>query len=244
MCTTAAKNIDNSWFLIKTRDPVPWMKWEDEIKLFDTPQDKLKKYIIQNPDLHEDGYYGGINEKGVTFISTFVPVSENQVSYIRRPYVRLILDASTAKEAVEIIKNFNPKIGGNMFVADKDECYGIEGVPDKYFVEKITKPSVKTNHYIHLEEYKNLQFSNPWFIEWTTDRYNRAKELINKANSLEDLKSILKDRKNAEKKTAICTIKEENECCTFSAFIFDTKNIKTFYCQGNPSEKDFKEYTF
>ena len=108
MCTMAVKRLNNSWYLLKTRDPVSWMRWDDEIKLFDSKADKYKKLIIQNPDPHEDGYYGGINEKGVAYVSTFVRVAENQVSYIRRPYVRLILDASTAKEAVEIIKAFNP----------------------------------------------------------------------------------------------------------------------------------------
>ena len=48
------------------------MRWDDEIKLFDTKADKYKKLIIQNPEPHEDGYYGGINDQGVAFISTFV----------------------------------------------------------------------------------------------------------------------------------------------------------------------------
>jgi len=63
-------------------------------------------YLSLSPSVAGDlGLYGGMNEKGVSFTSTFVPVAENQVSYIRRPYVRLILDASTAKEAVKIIKD-------------------------------------------------------------------------------------------------------------------------------------------
>lgn len=248
MCTQTAKKINDTWYLSKTRDPVPYMKWEDEIKLFDSPSDKFKKYIIQNPNPKEDGYYGGINEKGVAFISTFVPVDENQVSYIRRPYVRLILEAATADEAIEIIKKFNPRIGGNMFVADANKCYGIESIPSEYFIEEITKPSVKTNHYFHFTN-PNLQTldTNPvheWFIQWTHDRYDRAQELIEKANSLEDLKNILKDRKNSETKTSICLTKDEMECCTYSAFIFDTKNIKAYYCQGNPLENEFKEYSF
>jgi hypothetical protein len=72
MCTTAAKYSNNSRFLLKTRDPVPYMRRDDEIKLFDSKNDKYKKLIIQNPNPNEDGYYGGMNEKGVTFISTFV----------------------------------------------------------------------------------------------------------------------------------------------------------------------------
>lgn len=244
MCTTAAKKLNDSWFLLKTRDPVPWMRWDDEIKLFDSKTDKLKKLIIQNPDPREDGYYGGINEKGVAYISTFVRVAENQVSCIRRPYVRLILDALTAKEAVEIIKTFNPRIGGNMFVADSKECYAIEGVPEKYYIEKITKPIVKTNHFVKLPN-RNLSFDAvEGFKEWSIDRYNRAKELISIANSLEDFQRFLRDRKNADKTTAICRIKDEYDCFTHSAFIFDTKNRKVFYSQGNPLENEFKEFGF
>ena len=244
MCTTAAKKINSSWFLIKTRDPVEWMRWDDEIKLFNTKADKYKKLIIQNPNPREDGYYGGINEKGVAFTSTYVPVTENQISYIRRPYVRLILDASSAKEAVKIIKSFNPKIGGNMFIADKDECYGIEGIPKEYYIEKISKPTVKCNHYLHLPD-KNLTFlTDQNFEAWTKTHQARAEELLINANSVEDLENILKDRKNAEKKMAICTTRAEEKCFTYSAFIFDTENATAYYCQGNPLEKPFKKYDF
>jgi predicted choloylglycine hydrolase len=244
MCTTAAKQLNDSWYLLKTRDPVPWMRWDDEIKLFDSEADKFKKLIIQNPDPREDGYYGGINEKGVAYISTFVRVAENQVGYIRRPYVRLILDAPTAKEAVEIIKSFNPRIGGNMFVADSKECYAIEGVPEKYHIEKITKSMVKTNHFVSLPN-RNLSFDAvEGFKEWSTDRYNRAKELISTANSLEDFQQLLRDRENADKTTAICRTEDEYDCFTHSAFIFDTKNRKVFYSQGNPLENEFKEFGF
>jgi predicted choloylglycine hydrolase len=219
MCTTAAKRLNSSWFLIKTRDPVSWMRWDDEIKLFDTKKDKFKKYIVQNPNPREDGYYGGINDQGVAFVSTFVNVDENQISYIRRPYVRLILDASSAKEAVEIIKSFNPKIGGNMFVADKDECYGVESSPEKYYIEKISKPDVKTNHYVHLPN-RNLGFDiNPQLEQWSKTHLERAQQLIVKANSLEDLENILKDRKNSENKMAICTTGKEKECFTHSLTI-------------------------
>lgn len=244
MCTTAAKKLNNSWFLLKTRDPVSWMRWDDEIKLFASKADKFKKLIIQNPDPHEDGYYGGINEKGVAYVSTFVHVAENQISYIRRPYVRLILDASTAKEAVEIIKAFYPRIGGNMFVADPKECYGIEGVLEMYFIEKVSKPMVKTNHFIHLQR-RNLGFDTGETVEqWSQDHYDRAQELITTAKNLKDFQQLLRDRKNAKKKTAICTTREEDKCFTYSAFIFDTRERKAHYCQGNPLENKFKEYGF
>lgn len=232
MCTQAVKQLNNSWFLLKTRDPVPWMRWDDEIKLFDSKTDKYKKLIIQNPDPNQDGYYGGINEKGVAYISTFVSVAENQISYIRRPYIRLILDASSAKEAVEIIKSFNPRIGGNMFVADEKECYGIEGVPEEYFIEKITKPAVKTNHFIKLPN-RNIHFdSEPGFEKWSLAHQARAEELIATADSVENFKALLKDRKGSEDKVAICTTKEENECSTHSAFIFDTKKQQSLLLPG------------
>jgi len=244
MCTTAAKKLNDSWFLIKNRDPVSWMRWDDEIKLFDTPSDSQKKWIIQNPNPREDGYYGGVNESGVAFVSTFVHVSEDQISYIRKPYVRLILDASTAKEAFTIIQSFCPRIGGNMFVADKTECYGIEGAPDEYFVQKINHPTVKTNHFVHLP-YENLSFINdPNFEEWSKTHKTRAEELISTANNKENLIQILRDRKNANKNRAICTTSKETKCFTHSAVVFDTKGRKAYYCQGNPLENEFKEFTF
>lgn len=244
MCTTAAKKVNDNWFLMKTRDPVAWMRWDDEIKLFQSPADKFRKLIIQNPDPHEDGYYGGINDQGVAYISTFVSVAENQISYIRRPYVRLILDAQNAKEAVKIIKAFNPRIGGNMFVADKNECYDIEGIPEKYFIQKVEKQEVKTNHYIYLPN-RNISFDiEKGFEKWSHDHYDRARELIQKAETLHDFQNLLRDRKNAEIKTAICTTRDEEKCYTYSAFIFDTQNCKAYYCQGNPMENEFKEYGF
>ena len=244
MCTTATKLIDKSWFLIKTRDPVEWMRWDDEIKLFNSKADKYKKLIVQNPDEKQDGYYGGINEKGVAYVATFVRVAENQVSYIRRPYVRLILDASSAKEAVKIIKSFNPRIGGNMFVSDKNECYGIEAVPEKYFIKKIKSHAVKTNHFLHLPN-QNLSFkSKPSFKLWSHAHQKRAEQLIKTASSLKDLKDILKDRKNSDKKRAICTTKKEEKCFTHSAMIFDPKSVKVYYAQGNPQSVPFKKYGF
>ncbi|MFH1280896.1 MAG: carcinine hydrolase/isopenicillin-N N-acyltransferase family protein [Candidatus Beckwithbacteria bacterium] len=214
------------------------------MKLFNTKADKYKKLIIQNPDEKEDGYYGGINEKGVSYVSTFVRVAENQVSYIRRPYVRLILDAATAKEAVEMIKSFNPRIGGNMLIADKNECFGIEGVPEKYFVEKISGWSVKTNHFLTLPN-RNLSFnSSPSFEKWSKTHQKRAKELIAKSSNVEDLKNILKDRKNSDSKTAICTTRDEDKCFTHSAFVVDPANIRIYYAQGCPQEVPFVEYNF
>ena len=244
MCTTIATKIDRSWMLAKTRDPVVWMRWDDEIKLFNTKADKYKKLIIQNPNPKEDGYYGGINEKGVAFVATFVNVAENQVSYIRRPYVRLILDAKTAKEAVKIIQSFRPRIGGNMFIADENECYGIEGVPEKYFVEKISGKAVKTNHFLTLPNRNRSFDKEKGFEKWSYDHQKRATELVQDVTSLDDIKNLLRDRKNSDQKTAICTIESEEKCCTYSAFIFDTKKKCVYYAQGNPSEVDFEKFGF
>jgi len=243
MCTTVAKLLDKGWYLAKTRDPVSWMRWDDEIKLFNSPDDKYKKLIIQNPDEHEDGFYGGINEKGVAIIATYVHIDENQVSYIRRPYLRLILDVATAKEAVKIIESFFPRIGGNMFVADKTECYGIEGAPEKYFVEKVSRAMVKTNHFIHLP-YKNLSLKDKYFSDWTIKRYERASELLGSVKSSKGLMTLLRDTKNKKNKVPICATSNERECFTNSAMIFDTKNVRVFYAQGNPLEVPFKEYDF
>lgn len=88
----------------------------------------------------------------------------------------------------------------------------------------------------------------PWmrwdFEKWSLAHQARAEELIVDANSVDKLKQILRDRVSKESKTAICTVKEEDECFTHSAFIFDTQSCKAYYCQGNPLENEFKEYAF
>lgn len=244
MCTTAAKKVNNTWYLMKTRDPVSWMRYEDEIALFATAQDKFHKLIIQNPIPYEDGYYGGINEKGVAFIATFVRTSEDQVSYIRKPYIRLILEAASAKEAVEIIQAFNPKIGGNMFVADTTSCFGIEATAKEYFVEEVMAAAVKANHFTHLPD-RNINFDNdPDFEPWSKKHQERAEELIKDVRSLEDCEKLLSDRKNCEVGQPICATPEEAKVYTYSGMIFDTNNKVVRYAQGCPSVVGFKEYSF
>lgn len=244
MCTQAVKRINDSWYLMKTRDPVSWMRYEDEIVLFSSPTDRYRKLIIQNPVPYEDGYYGGMNDQGVAFISTFVRTSENQISYIRKPYIRLILDAKTAGEAVEIIKKFNPKIGGNMFVADPEKCYGIEATAKEYYVEEINDWGVKANHFTHLPDV-NLNFANdPEFKNWSETHAKRAEELVKNIKTLEDCESLLADRANCESGRAICSTAKEAKVFTYSAMIFDTKNKIVRYAQGCPSEVGFKEYSF
>lgn len=244
MCTQAVKRVGATWYVMKTRDPVSWMRYEDEIALLDSPTDRYRKLIIQNPVPYEDGYYGGINERGVAFISTFVRTSEDQVSYIRKPYMRLILNAGNAREAVEIIKSFNPKIGGNMFVADPDECYGIEGTAQEYWVEQVVGEDVKANHFTHLPA-RNLNFNvNPEFESWSKTHEGRARELVARVMCLEDCEQLLSDRKNSEVKRALCTTPEETMVYTYSGFVFDTANKVVRYAQGCPSDVGFKEYSF
>lgn len=229
---------------MKTRDPVSWMRHEDEIALFDSPADKYRKLIIQNPVPYEDGYYGGMNEVGVAFISTFVRTSDDQISYIRKPYLRLILDAKNAAEAVEIIKSFNPKIGGNMFVADSEQCFGIEATAREYFVEEIVESGVKANHFDYLPD-RNLNFDkDPEFEIWSKTHEKRALELVSTVKSIEDCERLLSDRENCGDKRAICTTPDEVKVFTYSAMVFDTTNKVVRYAQGCPSEVGFKEYSF
>ncbi len=229
---------------MKTRDPVSWMRYEDEIALFNSPSDKYRKLIIQNPVPYEDGYYGGINDQGVAFISTFVRTSEDQISYIRKPYIRLILDAKTASEAVEILKSFNPKIGGNMFVADAATCFGIEATAKEYFVEEIKELGVKANHFNCLSD-RNLGFDkDPEFEAWSKTHEKRGIELIKSVASIEDCQKFLMDRKYSETGRAICSTPEEVKVYTHSGFVFDTKNKLVRYAQGCPSVVGFREYSF
>ena len=229
---------------MKTRDPVSWMRYADEIALFDSPQDKFRKLIIQNPVAYEDGYYGGMNEMGVAFVSTFVRTSDDQVSYIRKPYIRLILDAQTAREAVKIIQRFNPKIGGNMFVADANQCFGIEATAKEYWVDEVVESAVKTNHFTHLKA-RNLNFAkDPSFEPWSKAHQARAESLVDKVQNLDDCEILLSDRANCENSQAICTTPAEAKVYTYSAMIFDAHNKVVRYAQGCPTEVGFREYSF
>jgi len=90
---------------------------------------------------------------------------------------------------------------------------------------------------------RNLGFDiEPNFEQWSHDHQARAEELIKTANNINYLKTILRDRKNADKKTAICSTEKEDKCYTYSAFIFDTKNCSAYYCKGNPLHNQFKKY--
>lgn len=220
------------------------MRWDDEIKLFATSADSCKKLIVQNPDPHSDGFYGGINEHGVAIVATYVHVAENQISYLRKPYIRLILEAKTARRAVNIIRRFSPRIGGNFFVADPRQCFGIEAVPEQYFVEKIIESGIKTNHFIHLPNH-NLGFDRePGFQKWSEQHHSRAQELVGTAKSVEDMQNLLMDRKYATENRAICTTDKEESCFTHSAFVFDTRAKAAYYSQGSPLTTPFKRFDF
>lgn len=244
MCTTAALKLDNEWVLLKTRDPVSWMRWDDEIALFDTAADSVAKWIVQNPDPNQDGYYGGLNAHGVALVATYVGVAENQVSYIRKPYVRLILEAESAREAVRIIRSFRPRIGGNIFVADQHECFGIEAAPTRYYVEQIKSEAVKTNHFVHFP-LRNRSFDKiAGFEAWSHRHYERATEVLKTCRTVEDCQALLQDRVHADENQAICTTSAEEACYTHSAMVFQTGRKLAHYAQGCPAEVPFKQFGF
>ncbi|MEM5793416.1 MAG: hypothetical protein QXY45_03635 [Candidatus Aenigmatarchaeota archaeon] len=116
MCTIGAKKINGIFYLLKTRDPVPGWMFEDEVKLFD---DNIKKLIVCN----KDGMYGGVNQKGVGIVGTYVKIKEGQSAYFDDNHIRMVLDSNTAQKALNFIKNFKPTMGGNIILADKRRCF-------------------------------------------------------------------------------------------------------------------------
>jgi len=130
ICTTGGKKINGWFYLFKTRDPVLGWIFEDSVKKFE--DNDIRKLIICN----DDGMYGGVNDKGVGYIGTYVKIKEGQAAYFDDEYMRKVLDRKTAKEAVEIIKEFRPMMGGNLTIADENECFVLEVGPDKIEVEE------------------------------------------------------------------------------------------------------------
>jgi hypothetical protein len=249
MCTIAAKYDGASWWLLKTRDPVSFMRWDDDITLYSEPKiDKIAKYLIENPDKHADGYYGGINTAGVAVVATYVPVSAAGISYLRKPYLRLLLNAETAAEAVEFVKDLNPRIGGNMFIADAEHCYLVEAAPEAYYVEKLQavpgSSCVRTNHFLKLPYPNYVHERDPKEKAWSEAHYSRAQKLIAEAKTLPDFEALLRDREGHERGQAICTTDAEDPCYTHSAMIFDTASRTAYYSQGNPLTSDFSVHKF
>lgn len=231
MCTTGAINL-NGFFLFKTRDPVFGWIFEDMVKEF--KDNNMKKLIVCN----DDGMYGGVNDRGVGYVGTYVKIKDEQAAYFDDEYMRKVLDGETVREAVEIVKKSMPLMGGNLAIADENECFVLEVGPDKIEIEKIKDKSVRTNHFLKLP-YQSVQYNDPIFNKWTHSRFDRATELLKNVKKWEDLKRLLSDHKNGN--FSICN---HSKSQTSSGFIIDTKGKKLFHSRGNPCEIEFKEYTF
>jgi len=231
MCTTGAIKI-GGFFLFKTRDPVPGWIFEDEVKEFS--DGGIRKLIVCNGD----GMYGGINSRGVGYVGTYVKVKDGQSAYFDHDYMKKVLGGKTAKEAVDIVKEFRPFMGGNLTIADENECFVLEVGPDGVEVVEVKDSSVRTNHFFELS-YQSLKYDDQTFNKWTHSRFDRAKELLKNVKKWEDLKKLLSDHENGE--LSICN---HNRYKTSSAFIIDTKNKRILHSRGNPCEIEFKKYKF
>lgn len=231
MCTTGAIKLD-SFFLFKTRDPVPGWIFEDNVKEF--KDGDIRKLIVCN----DDGMYGGINDKGVGYVGTYVKVKDGQAAYFDDEYMRKVLDGKIAKEAVEIVKNFRPFMGGNLIISDEDQSFSLEVGPDRVEAEEIKDKSVLTNHFLKLP-YQSMKYNDPTFNKWTHSRFDRAVELLKNIKKWEDLKKLLSDHENEE--LSICN---HGRYQTSSGFIIDTKGKRIFHSRGNPCETEFEEYNF
>ena len=231
MCTVAAINM-KGFFIIKTRDPIRGKAFDDGVELFlDTP----KKFIIRN----QDGMYGGINENGVGVAAANVIVKESQIAFYNNGYVRELLESKTAQESLQILRNFDPPIGGNVIIADEHECFAIECGPEDMDVKNVTIKLVLTNHF-HYLPYEPLNFKDPFIKKWSNMRYQRACDLLQYAERFEDLISILSDHQSFPE-FSICN---HGIIQTSSAFIIDTKGKKIHYCHGHPCNNPFIAYSF
>ena len=231
ICTIGAKKINRYFYLFKTRDPVPGWVWEDSVKKF---EDDVNKLIVCN----DDGMYGGINELGVGMTGTYVKVKEGQGAYFDDEYMRKVLDAKSAKESMEFIKNFRPFMEGNLIITDKEKCFALEVGPNRIEVIEVKYNIVMTNHF-HKLPYQSIKYDDSIFHKWTHTRFDRAIELLEKTNSRKDLEKLLSDHKNG--KFSICNHDNYN---TSSGFIVDPKNTTLWSCRGKPCENEFEPFSF
>ena len=95
------------------------------------------------------------------------------------------------KDALNIIKKAH--ISGNMILSDGNIAYIVESTPYEYADTRIKSQGVITNLSVKLN--KKNGYTDEIKRDHAKGRYKRAKELIKKIVTIEDIKALLSDTK-------------------------------------------------
>lgn len=106
---------------------------------------------------------------------------------------RAVLECKSLEDAQNLIKNTKCASGfGHTIIQNKEVC-NVEVAKNLTCSEKsFGKTYVHTNHYIH----PSLKHLNPISYNNSESRYQRAKELVKNNMTMDDMKKLLRDRKD------------------------------------------------
>ncbi len=227
MCTLAAKKINDSFLIFKTRD----LERKAKTRVV-KEAGMVKKLLI----VDEKGHCEGLNEYGLGIIEAtlkpYPPVKYPDSSTI----TRRLLDKKDIKEALEVIKK--SRCSFNSILSDGKTAFIVEKTPDNFAVTRLKDSGVVTNLSLKLSKKNGSKLRETRLA--SKIRLLRGREIIKGIKSLNGIKKFLSDKKGYPL-YSICRGKEsisETRC----AFIYDLERRTIIFCPVSPDKGKFKAY--
>lgn len=227
MCTLAAKKINDSFLIFKTRD------LERKAKTRVVRETGLVKKLLI---VDEKGHCEGLNEYGIGIVEAtlrpYPPVKYSNSSTI----TRRLLDQKDIKEALKVIEG--SRCSFNSILSDGKTAFIVEKTPDDFAVTRLRDGGVITNISLKLSRKNGSKLKETRLA--SKIRLLRGRELLKDIKSLNGIKKFLSDKKGYPL-YSICRGREsisETRC----AFIYDLKRRAIIFCSVSPDKGKFVEY--
>ena len=221
--------------------------WESDMEELAVILDIEKEDGHRIMTMTEPGMIGkiGMNHCGVGVCLNFMTIENYQPCGIPLHVIlRTILDSKSLKEAQSLIEpQLRGKVGNILISNGNGEIVDLELGGDEFFPLAVDDLFVHTNHFLTKIDYDLMLFPN------STDRYNRAKELLNRIDSpcLDSMMNILKDHGNGDH--PICRERfshpwlTDDTSITVTTIVMDLKHLQLHMTRGNPFDNPFTVFS-
>jgi len=221
--------------------------WESEMEELAVILDIEKEDGHRILTMTEPGMIGkiGMNHDGVGVCLNFMTIENYQPDGVPlHVLLRTILDCKSVNEARSVIEpNLHGKVGNILIGDGRGEISDLEIGGDEFFSIPVADRFVHTNHFLSRVDYDLMLFPN------STDRYNRAKELLGNLEdlSIDAMKGILKDRGNGDH--PICRRRfshpwlTDDHSITVTTIVMDLKGHQFHITRGNPFDNPFTVFS-
>ncbi len=240
-CTQVARPLENGWLIGRNFD-------FEAGRVFD--EDKVLKWVFPKQgqafvSVIFSGMVGvisGINSAGV-YVAINAAGSED-FTRIGTPTTLLALkaiqNATTAQEAIDIIRQGQPLITDIFVVADKKQkLYIVEKTPERTRVLERSTPTVVTNHLQHLDFADDTANKNRMANNTTLARFNRATERLEKSVSKEDFLNLLRDKVTFQGKPVFGHRASIDALIASHAIIYNSQEQTLYVAQGPSLSQSF-----